>query len=50
MTRSRSAANCVIVKTSANSDYGRTNEETSFREDETIALFEAMAAKIRAGN
>ncbi|NIJ41743.1 CubicO group peptidase (beta-lactamase class C family) [Parvibaculum indicum] len=44
------AQDLVIVKTSANSDYGRTNEETSFREDETIALFEAMAAKIRAGN
>lgn len=34
----------VIVKTSANSDYGQTNDESSWREDETIALFEAIAA------
>lgn len=36
----------VIVKTSANSDYGQTNDETSWREDETIALFEAVTEKI----
>jgi CubicO group peptidase (beta-lactamase class C family) len=40
----------VIVKTSANSEYGQTNDETSFREDETIALFEAIAAATPAGN
>ena len=38
------AHDLVIVKTSANSDYGQTNDETSWREDETVALFEAIAA------
>ncbi|MEQ8266262.1 MAG: serine hydrolase, partial [Parvibaculum sp.] len=38
----------VIVKTSANSDYGQTNDETSWREDETVALFEAIAEKASA--
>lgn len=38
----------VIVKTSANSDYGQTNDETSYREDETIALFEAIAESVAA--
>jgi len=38
----------VIVKTSANSGYGQTNDETSWREDETIAVFEAMMEKIGA--
>ena len=40
------AHDLVIAKTSANSDYGQTNDETSFREDETIALFEAIARKV----
>ncbi len=44
------AQDLVIVKTSANSEYGQTNDETSFREDETIALFEAIAAATPAGN
>ena len=38
----------VIVKTSANSGYGQTNDETSYREDETIALFEAIAEQVAA--
>lgn len=42
------AHDLVIVKTSANSGYGQTNDETSWREDETIALFEAMMEKIGA--
>lgn len=42
------ANDLVIVKTSANSSYGQTNDEASYREDETIALFEAIAAQ--AGN
>lgn len=37
------AHDLVIVKTSANSGYGQTNDESSWREDETIALFEAIA-------
>lgn len=37
------AQNLVIAKTSANSGYGQTNDETSWREDETLALFEAIA-------
>lgn len=40
------ARGLVIVKTSANSDYGQTNDETSFREDETVALFEAIAGEL----
>lgn len=40
------AHDLVIVKTSANSDYGQTNDETSWREDETVALFEAIAATV----
>lgn len=39
----------VIVKTSANSDYGQTNDETSWREDETVALFEAIAERAAGG-
>lgn len=42
------ANDLVIVKTSANSSYGQTNDEVSYREDETIGLFEAIAAQ--AGN
>ena len=34
----------VIVKTSASSGYGQTNDEASYREDETVALFEAISA------
>lgn len=43
------ANDLVIVKTSANSSYGQTNDETSYREDETIALFEAIAAQVGSG-
>lgn len=38
------ARHLVIAKTSANHAYGQTNDETSYREDETVALFEAIAA------
>jgi len=38
------ARHLVIAKTSANHAYGTDNTEKSFREDETIALFEAIAA------
>jgi CubicO group peptidase (beta-lactamase class C family) len=38
------ASGIVIVKTSANSLYGQTNDESSYREDETVALFEAIVA------
>lgn len=38
------ARRLVIAKTSANHAYGTDNTERSFREDETIALFEAIAA------
>jgi CubicO group peptidase (beta-lactamase class C family) len=37
----------VIVKTSANSDYGRTDTEESFRELETIELFRAIGRSLR---
>jgi CubicO group peptidase (beta-lactamase class C family) len=37
------ARHLVIAKTSANHAYGTDNTEKSFREDETIALFEAIA-------
>jgi CubicO group peptidase (beta-lactamase class C family) len=36
------ARRLVIAKTSANHGYGTDNTEKSFREDETIALFEAI--------
>ena len=36
----------VIVKLSANSDYGETASEESYREHETIALFRAIAKSI----
>jgi CubicO group peptidase (beta-lactamase class C family) len=38
------ARHLVIVKTSANHAYGTDNTERTFREEETIALFEAIAA------
>jgi len=38
------ARHLVIAKTSANHAYGTDNTERSFREDETIAVFEAIAA------
>ena len=44
------AHDLVIVKTSANSDYGQTNDETSWREDETVALFEAIAETAGTAN
>ncbi len=44
------AHDLVIVKTSANSDYGQTNDETSWREDETVALFEAIAEPAGTAN
>jgi CubicO group peptidase (beta-lactamase class C family) len=37
--------NLVIVKASANSDYGRTDDESSFREFETIEMFRALGAQ-----
>jgi CubicO group peptidase (beta-lactamase class C family) len=44
------ARHLVIAKTSANHAYGTDNSETSFREDETIALFQAIAAATDAAN
>jgi CubicO group peptidase (beta-lactamase class C family) len=38
------ARRLVIAKTSANHLYGTDNTEKSFREDETVAVFEAIAA------
>ncbi len=38
------AQQVVIVKLSANSDYGLTNDESSFRELETFELFRAIVA------
>jgi len=39
--------NLVIVKLSANSDYGLTNDESSYRELETIELFRAIGNKLQ---
>ncbi|MEX8507138.1 MAG: serine hydrolase domain-containing protein [Leptothrix ochracea] len=36
----------VIAKTSANHRYGTTNDETSFREAETLALFKAITSAL----
>jgi len=38
--------NLVVVKLSANSDYAQTNDESSFRELETIELFRAIAQQL----
>lgn len=40
------AKNLVIVKLSANADYGRTNDESSYREFETIALMRAIGEQL----
>ncbi|MFT6432388.1 MAG: CubicO group peptidase (beta-lactamase class C family) [Candidatus Azotimanducaceae bacterium] len=37
----------VIVKLSANSEYGLTNEESSFRELETVEFFRAIGAQFK---
>ncbi len=37
----------VIVKTSASSDYGQTNDESSYRELETFELFRAIANSLK---
>ena len=36
------ARNAVIVKLSASPNYGRTNDETSYREFETVSLLRAI--------
>jgi CubicO group peptidase (beta-lactamase class C family) len=38
--------NIVIVKTSANSDYGQTDDESSYRELETIEMFRAIGRSL----
>ena len=37
----------VIVKLSANIEYGFTNEESSFRELETVEFFRAIGAQLK---
>ena len=37
----------VIAKTSANRNYGQTNDETSYREMEHVEMFRAIAAHLR---
>ncbi|MEN7342173.1 MAG: serine hydrolase [Pseudomonadota bacterium] len=37
-------ANTVIVKLSANSDFGVTDDQSSYRDQETISMFRAIAA------
>ena len=40
------ARNLVIVKLSASPNYGQTNDETSYREFETVSLFRAIAGAL----
>lgn len=42
-------AGVVITKLSANSDYGTTDEESSYREFETIEMFRAVAIAVEQG-
>jgi CubicO group peptidase (beta-lactamase class C family) len=44
------ALHLVIAKTSANHNYGRTNDESSYREDEHIAFFKAIERALSAGS
>ena len=39
--------NIVIVKSSANSGYGTTNDETSFREKETLAMLRTIVKTMK---
>jgi len=40
------AKNLVIVKLSANADYGRTDDESSYREFETLEFMRAIGERL----